>query len=310
MAVAEYRRIAGIASAQLFDGTDAMINDIKDDYQAGASARAQLPARKTVVTLTMTHKATSNGNIVIMDGGLDSTVVSCAVLTTDTLEGLATKIAAKTYANMTVTALGAVVTMTAAAVGNLNGNPKVVSVPAGVTYTETTVRGCFLDESAKETLFNTLSCADVQAGTVKIYYNSLTPVEIEILETDTVAGAIVKMQVGLPSTHTINTGVAASATAGTFDIQNKTAGENDAVIQDIDFGTTGIVSVPVWEQGQDQQGTAIFTFDDENNENHSVYKDDYIAILFTKDQPLELEHQITEVWPKTDFEKWFVAVAT
>lgn len=305
-----YNRIAEIASVNAFDGTDATGATLAPDYQNGHVEVAQNVATKTVVTITMTHVATSNGNIVMLDGGLGATVVNIAVVTTDTLAGLATKIAAGTYANMTVTAVGPVLTLTASGTGNLAGFPGISTAPAGVTYTESVLRGSYLDRSMKETLFNTLTSDDVKAGTVKIYYNAEAPVEVILDGTEDIAGAIVKMKVGLPTTHIINSLTTASATSGTFIIQNKTAGNNEFVIQDIDFGLTEIVASPyrgyTWEQGMDVLGSAVFAFEDELQRSQNAYKDTYICTIYNQVNPNAVETQRTEVWAKSKFEKYWV----
>lgn len=301
--MALFNRIAQYADEAQFLGTDASAAALSLNYQNFQVVRPQVAAKKTVVTLEITHKVTANGNIVMLDGGIDSTVVSIAVVTTDTLEGIATKIAAGTYAKMTVTRVGAVLTLTAATAGNLPGVPGIYTYPAGLTYTESVFRGSSLDSSMKETRFALLSSADVEAGNVSVYYNAAIPVVTAIDAADTLAQAIAKIVADCPTTHTINVGPVGS---GIFIIQNKTAGDNADVIQETDWGTTGIVAASYrgfdWEQGNNELGTCIISFENEHQECVNAYKDDHI--LVTQAFP---SIQLTEVWNDNDFKLFWVA---
>ncbi len=90
-----------------FNGAGKQVTIITATGQAGV---------KEVDTLTIAKGATASGNVTVT---LDGTAVNIAVLDTDTTaSAIATKIAAGTYTGWTAVAEGAVVTFTAAAVGD------------------------------------------------------------------------------------------------------------------------------------------------------------------------------------------------
>jgi hypothetical protein len=138
-----YNRIIGTASAELFDGTLSMAESLVStyDYLSIQDSLASFPELKgTVVfdagdtgvtatvevatkvvdepyeiTVTVTGVATADGNITLALFG--ATPVEIAVLTTDLVDGIATKIAAKTFTGFTDSATDAVVTITQADTG-------------------------------------------------------------------------------------------------------------------------------------------------------------------------------------------------
>lgn len=307
--MAQYRRISEIAEAILFTGTDAQIADISTDYQDGASVKAQVPATKTVVTTEVTHVATANGNLIVLDGGLDSTIVTIALVTTDTIEDIVDKIAAETYANMDVTVVDGKLVFTAAEVGNLLGFPGLYAGPAGLAWTNEIVQGTFLDGSKKEQLFQTLS-GTVGAGTIKMYFNDEeTPVELAVVGTEGIDEIIVGMVALFPAGYSDNQLVGGSNALfiGRDDITVKTGALH------VDYGTTGLVAADYegyrWVDVRPETGSAIFSFTNEKQQSMNAYVDNYIATIYSTDDPQsDLELQRTEVWTKTKWEKYFILV--
>jgi len=217
-------------------GGDTEVDGTFDITTPGVDAENAVVGVAEVIKLTVTEAASASGNVSISIRG--ATAVDIAVLDTDDLAGIATKIAAGSFAGWSAASSGAVVTFTADNAGVKTGANAIDGGNTDVTGTfEITTSGVDAKDAVvgvAEVIELTVTDGAIADGTVDIVLRNANPVSISVQSSDDTADEVAtKIAAGTyPGWTASATGAVVTFTAAVAGVKTGT--------NTFDGGTTGV----------------------------------------------------------------------